>query len=585
MILSTILAVGVTMFGPSQPVSNLSSNQTAIINGNGGGLTNLFNGAYVNVLQAGCTNDGVTDNYAAIQALVSKPGNYLFPPGSYLVNGNIYPTNGVSLYGMGATIIYGPTNTGAPFVFTNHNCLLTGFTITGNQFTNVSNWYFPCQPAVGGPFLLASYVVGSNNKFGYWNGSTNRFGLIANAADGNCYNNLTILGFNGAAILPFTYYGQSSFLQPAGSFSAIDCFSNMVGVFAASVIGGSLGIYQSPWLTNWVAYTTNRDGVDPQYVKFVAIHCHDNGIGFEVSGGNNTFDSCGADDNWIQIYGGGGSNPSGVSYHGRYVNGTINHDRALSIVLNGATTGFNIANCGLACLNYNFSSCGGVRIHGCDMAASPAVTNAASSGGYNEMFDNTYATSGWSTNAINSDGYFRAFNNHYRDNLTDNDGAASTAIIYGGNGSGLTNLPPQTNAALATLSQNNGVSLTNLQAGSLVGSGTVATVTPVNTTNISISSVTGNAQNCRIIFSITNNLPLGGYTLLALTNASPPTSPVHYYTQLNGTNGAYLAIAKMQVGSYSESTNGCLIYTSVVVATAVNSQTTNVVLDVRISPN
>ena len=120
-------------------------------------------------------------------------------------------------------------------------------------------------------------------------------------------------------------------------------------------------------------------------------------------------------------------------------------------MLNGATTGFNIANCGLACLNYNFAQCSGVRIHGCDMAAAPAVTNVNSGGGWNEMFDNTYA-SAWITNAINNDGHFRFYCNHARDSVTDNDGAALTLILYGGNAFGLTNL--NASAIMGTLTTN-----------------------------------------------------------------------------------------------------------------------------------
>ena len=73
----------------------------------------MIQGAPVNVLDYGAVGDGVTDDTAAIQAALNVGGTVLFPPGTYILNGNLTIGNNTTLIGSGkaSTILHlGPSN-------------------------------------------------------------------------------------------------------------------------------------------------------------------------------------------------------------------------------------------------------------------------------------------------------------------------------------------------------------------------------------------------------------------------------------------------------------------------------------------
>ena len=422
--------------------------------GDGGGLTNLFAGTFVNVLQAGCTNDGVTDNTVALNKLARLGNVLLFPPGNYIVTNTVYPTNGTVFYGYGATLTFNGTNVG-PLINTAHtaNWAILGLTLDGLGYgTNLG--YYAFITNTGPSTTMASFTnAENNNPLGRWNGASQRHGIFCNNNFGTIHD-VIIRGFNGAALYPYNTNGQSAHATARTVVNGLTCYSNFIGI-CASPVGTVSGSSAVPWFTNWVnvptAWTTSGNGCDAQYMVFQNCNCFCNEVGASIGGANNIFIGCNFDNNYHQLLAGGDGSVSGITGHGRVANCSVNHGYSTPIILVNPL-GYSIDNCSIRAnggsgIQIYGNSAYDISIKNCDFDAPPVLTeNFLGGGNYNIFANNKYAGA-WNANLIaNLDGHLRIYGN------------VSTTVAGDTDGSGL-----------ALVGYNNGSGLTNLQAGSLTG--------------------------------------------------------------------------------------------------------------------
>ena len=512
--------------------AGLIINSNGVMSGNGGGLTNLFAGTFVNVLQAGCTNDGVTDNTVALNKLAGLGNVLLFPPGNYIVTNTVYPTNGTVFYGYGATLTFNGTNVG-PLINTAHtaNWAILGLTLDGLGYgTNLG--YYAFITNTGPSTTMASFTnAENNNPLGRWNGASQRHGIFCNNNFGTIHD-VIIRGFNGAALYPYNTNGQSAHATARTVVNGLTCYSNFIGI-CASPVGTVSGSSAVPWFTNWVnvptAWTTSGNGCDAQYMVFQNCNCFCNEVGASIGGANNIFIGCNFDNNYHQLLAGGDGSVSGITGHGRVANCSVNHGYSTPIILVNPL-GYSIDNCSIRAnggsgIQIYGNSAYDISIKNCDFDAPPVLTeNFLGGGNYNIFANNKYAGA-WNANLIaNLDGHLRIYGN------------VSTTVAGDTDGSGL-----------ALVGYNNGSGLTNLQAGSLTGTLPTLYLTNSGNTGFVVTNVTTSGVGLGTSYTFGTN----GLLRLSSLGAGGTFCPFYY-----DSSGAIAISMTSSAGGYIKIT-GC----------------------------
>ena len=461
--------------------------------------TNLLNGAIINALQAGCVNDGVTDDTAAMQKVFNSGVTVLLPPGRYLISHILYLTNNTTILGFGATLVLTPGYTGATLCTAfNRKWAIYGLDLDGGAYgNNLGNYPFTCY---NGSHVLSSYTNNeANNQFGYWDGSVSRHGLVCNADGLGVVSGVSIHGYNGAALYAYSQNGQAAHGYNHTTFNGIECYSNFVGILASPIGTKPFSTLTKPWLTNYVTTATNYfnggNGNDVQYATFTACNAFYNDIGLENDAANNIFEGCHFDNNYHAVASFGISATAGVTGHGRITACSLNHNLSLPLIISAG--GYTVDDCslrgnsGMGDYIALFSS-QDITIKNCDLDGPPFIWNLNGSG-VNAFIYNKYSGS-WNSNNIINDGHLVCYGNYSVTTPGDTDGSVLSRVGYN-DGGGLTNL----NAAqltgqlpLGASNLNTIVSLVVTQALQTISTSSIPPVQiNVGMTNITVQALGG----------------------------------------------------------------------------------------------
>ncbi len=438
---------------PTSAFSALSFN--GAFNGGGAGLTNLFAGTFVNVLQAGCTNDGVTDNTAVLNKLAGSGVTLFMPPGIYNTTNTIYLTNNTVIIGYGATLNNIATNIGTAGICNcfNTNCAVFGLYIRGNQYTNPPAWQFA---DFRGSHTVSNYLWFTDSGtagLGYWQGNTARHSVIWSTDTHGTLENVSIDGWDGNGLLACSVTGQSAHDFTASVISGLSVSHCMVGIGTA--MGSAFqNSFSTPWLTNFVTMangTGTGNGNDAQYQVFSHCHVFECGIGIDILAANNCFDACNVDNNWVACYPAGSGAVSGVTGHGRALGCSFNHNYGIPVEISGMQSGFKWIGCAFRGNSTNafvIYNCAEVIIRACELDGLPAITNTIASGN-NYFLDNNY-TGTWSTNQLSLSTNMVIAGNISSSVVGNTDGSSIGLGLYGNGASlSLSGLLTLTNQATA----------------------------------------------------------------------------------------------------------------------------------------
>ena len=472
--------------------------------------TNLLNGAIINALQAGCVNDGVTDNSGALQKLFNQGGTIILPPGSYAINHILYLTNNTVIWGYGATLVLNPGYTGAALCncFNTH-CAIYGLTVEGGQHTSPGALTFT---DFRGTHTLSTYLWFTDSGtagLGYWQGNLARHGIVWSSDTGSVLKDVAIDGFSGVGLLGCSSSGQNAPDYPASSYQGINISYCMVGVSTTVGIAFQNGV-STPWITNYVSMAVNNPGSgnDVQYAVFDKCHVFQCGVAVDAGGANNCFSECNLDNNWTAFATIAGT-PSGVTGHSRAVGCSANHNYGPPVMLNGISSGFKMIGCafrGNASESFLINNSAEVVIRACELDALPCITNSSSVGN-NYFLDNIYAGT-WSPNTISNDGKLVIAGNFSSTVVGNTDGSGMSRIAYNDAG-GLTNL----NAAqligqlpLGASNLNTIVSLVVTQALQTISTSSIPPVQiNVGMTNITVQALGGTNDDTAVFAAAFNS--------------------------------------------------------------------------------
>jgi len=479
--------------------------------------TNLLNGSIMNALTAGCVNDGVTDDTAALQALFNLGTTVILPPGRYLVSHILYLTNNTTILGQGATLVLNPNYVGATLCTAfNTKWAIYGLDLEGGSYgTTLGNYPFTC---FNGTHVLSSYTGNEgNNLFGFWDGSLNRHGLVCNADGGGVVLGVSIHGYNGAALYPYSANGQTAHSAPHTQFQGIVCYSNFVGILA-SPLGTKPSAYTKAWLTNYVTTATNFvNGHEAQYAVFSQCACYHNDVGVNNDAANNIFIGCHFDANYHAVASFGCSACSGITGHGRVTGCSLNHNSSFPLIIMG-TEGASVDDCSIrenaATGNYIvMGSASDLTVKNCDLDGPPFLLDQNGQGVNAFIYNNYIGT--WNSNNIINDGHLVCYGNYSATVPGDTDGSTLSRVGFN-DGGGLTNLNTVglTGALIAQIISTSSVPVGNLSGVLSASNLPTAVIAAVAAQIISTSSIPA---------SVTN-VTLGSLTVQALGGTNDDTA-------------------------------------------------------------
>jgi hypothetical protein len=458
------------LYGATNGATGLPFADTGVTNGLASlsSLSSLSNAAAtaLSVLCFGVTNDGVTDNTAALRGLLNQPGaRWWFPAGRYLSQ-ELQVTNNVTLLGNGATLVYanGAANTNI-FVreMLNTNIVIDGLAFDGGNYSDITTRLYNGYPnGASNTFSLVISGATGAAGFSYWRPGGQRHGLQINAFGGGRIA-VTVSGFGGCGIIPlatndFASLG-SGYSGPNRNCRQIDvsgstCFSNFVGFYSSAMLGyddGGGGSYGGGgnWITN---YVTNSMGA--QYVEYHDLNLWGNTIGAVNSAANCGFIGCLFNENYFHELNNGNVN----DYHGTCMGNFYNHGLYCAIfstachhggeVYSGCWFGGNSGSIG-PCPIILFS-CFGVSFRDCHFD-SLCITNENTPAGGVNFFQNCTYSGTWAGNVLfGTDGQLLYEGNMSYDHIGDTDGSPLSLLRLGGNGAGITNISASANG-LASL--------------------------------------------------------------------------------------------------------------------------------------
>jgi hypothetical protein len=427
--------------------SNSANSFTGVFSGNGSGLTNIPQ-AFVNVLTAGVTNDGVTDVTVPLQNLLNKGGAFYFPAGRYYAQ-ELTLTNNTTLLGSGAVLVYA-SNSWNNNIFVrcmlNTNISISGITLDGGDYaaltTRLTFTYY------GG---TASFAVlgdsGGAGDFTYWSGA-GRHGLQINTDGGGKIEDVTILGFSGVGLLPVSTYGTSAMFYPKTTVSGITCNSNFIGLWASGNINAA---FWSGYYTNWVTSLYVPNALNPEYETYSHLRLINNVVGLFKAAGNNIVADSVIAGNYIAQ-----ANIYGNNLNHGLVSGTLfNHNIGAVLYIEGggntssSPPGDTWSGCrfdGDTGLPIVFNNTYGNCITCCRFGESVIITNENSptipNVGQN-YFVNNYYTGAWSGSSVASDGALLMEGNYCDGQINDIGNLTIGAT-------GVTNFAPRTGMAVVT---------------------------------------------------------------------------------------------------------------------------------------
>jgi len=312
--------------------SNSANNFAGTFSGDGSGLTNLPL-AYVNVLKAGVTNDGVTDVTVPLQNLLNKGGAFYFPAGRYYAQ-ELILTNNTTLLGSGAVLVYA-TNASNNKVFVsgmlNSNINISNLGFDGGDYSAFYSRTFNTSTGIQDFSVPYQYY--------YWNPLGLRHGLQFNCSGGGAISGICIYGFSGIGLLPVEGpVNQSASLKTV--VNGVTCYSNFTGLFSSGVIGNPLIVGTNIDLPNWI---TNYvpGGVDPEFMSYSGLNLYNNTVGLCASAGNCTYVNSIIDANLF-----GQLDSYGYNDHHGSINSIIyTHNIAAALYIAGSENGEQIINC------------------------------------------------------------------------------------------------------------------------------------------------------------------------------------------------------------------------------------------------
>jgi hypothetical protein len=379
--------------------------------------TNLPTVAFLNVLQNGVTNDGVTDVTANLQKLLSNGGAFFLPKGRYYCQ-EWWLTNNTMLMGDGATLVYA-TNAWNTNIFCscglNQNISIDGLSFVGGNWSDTTTRSFRYY-AGSLPLNFANAPM-----ITYWNPWGMRHGLQIRTDAHNSFKNIDISGFSGIGLLPVSSNGGNAFTFPKATISHISCHTNFFGLFASAELNAYAAGYQTNWITNYVP-----GALTPEYAMFENMDLSGNAVGMCLSAGNHTMIGSDIDANYFNQL-----DTYGDNHHHGLVSGTLyNHALYFNIyILEGAGStegdrwvdcffaGYSApANLGAIYLN----GCGGFEFSHCGFDAF-AFTNVNTPAGMVNTFAHNAYYGTWASQGFSTDGQLIHYGNHSYSVIGDND--------------------------------------------------------------------------------------------------------------------------------------------------------------------
>jgi hypothetical protein len=403
--------------------SNSANNFTGTFSGDGSGLTNIPQ-AYLNVLRAGVTNDGVTDVTVPLQNLLNNGGAFYFPPGRYYAQ-ELTITNNTTLLGSGAVLVYA-NNSWNQKVFV--SCLLN---------TNITIYNIGFEGGWRGDPSMNTFITYNGTKtfaptsaqleqLGYWN-EAGRHGLQINTDAGGTISGLTIQGFLGIGLLPVSSSGTSAYGRRKTVITGITLDQNLFGLYSTATIGQA---NVTGYITNLINNIYVIGAMNPEYESYSQINCFSNTVGLRWDAGNCSIVDSSFSGNYI-----GEVNISGGNQNHNLVEDCFfNHNTQNAIYYysggSGPTTpaGTEWIGCRFdANANIMIDTAFGIKFQGCTFVAL-CLTNVNTPSGNQSFFvDNYYDT--WAQGNISNDGGM-VFKNNYSW-VTANDIANQTIAASG----------------------------------------------------------------------------------------------------------------------------------------------------------
>jgi hypothetical protein len=400
--------------------------------------TNLPAMPFVNVLQHGVTNDGVTDVTINLQNLLNQGGAFYFPPGRYLSR-ELQITNNTALLFNGATLVYAinawNTNIFIREMLNTNISIFGTLELDGQMYPNIAtNTFQTYQGAY-------SFTVANGAQFYLWNPYGLRHGFQFNTEARGTIDQVQVHGFNGIGVLPLSINGTSSMGTPKTCLKSANCYSNLIGFY--SVEPFTFPGYITNWITNYIP-----NAQTPEYMYYQNLHCGLNTVGIVFEAGNSVLANSDISGNVIDdLEISFGQN----DHHGSMVGVMFNHAQVAPLVANQIKLGENYIGChfdGNANNVIYMAGCCGMHFSGCDFFTDLAITNlnTSSSGTleYNIMDDCTYRGA-WSTIPFVSDGQLIMRNNFSWDTVGDLPNITIAAT-------GVTNYGPRQAIAMITAS-------------------------------------------------------------------------------------------------------------------------------------
>jgi hypothetical protein len=411
-------------------LNNSSNSFFGTFSGDGSLLTNT--GPFINVLQNGVTNDGVTDNTTALQALLNKGGFIYFPPGRYCAH-ELQVIGNTTLWGAGprASVLVYATDASSTNIFVrcglNTNITIFNLGFDGGDYSDITTRTFNNY----GGSLALSFT--NAPQMTYWNPYGLRHGLQINTTGGGVTEAITIYGFNGIGMLPVSQAGTLSYSATKTIITGVECYTNFCGLFSSANLNSQPG-YPN-WIINYVA-----DALVPEYTAYSAMNLHDNAIGMCFSAGNCTMMNSTISHNYFNQLDTFGLN----DHHGSISTCSYNHAIFFDIFILGAALGEQWDNCqfrgGVTAAPeiIYLNDTAGMNFNNCSFDAFAFTNTASTPSGVNSFRFNTYFGT-WANQTFSTDGQLLYDGNHSANVAGDTDGQPLTLVELG-NASGLTNL-------------------------------------------------------------------------------------------------------------------------------------------------
>ena len=371
---------------------------------------------FVNVLQYGVTNDGVTDVTANLQNLLNQGGALYFPPGRYLSQ-ELQITNNTALLFNGATLAYAMnawnTNIFIREMLNTNISIFGKMELDGQMYPNITTNTF--QTYLG---KLAFTLVNAL-KWNYWYPMGLRHGFQFNTESGGTIDQVTVHGFNGIGVLPLSISGIGSEGTPKASVGAMNCYSNLVGFYSAQP-------FTAAEITNWVTnYVPNA--LSPEYMGWSKVTCGMNTVGMTFEAANCTLADSDISDNYINDLEFGGS---GNDHHGTISGTMFNHSTLIPLIAAGGLLGEIYSHCQFRgnSINNGFvlSGCAGWVVEDCMFDEPLAITNEGTPPEDANFFINNLYSGAWSSVSLSTDSQLVYYGNQSYTVFGDNDGQPMT---------------------------------------------------------------------------------------------------------------------------------------------------------------